>query len=237
MIGGPTHYGHGTDANPREFGILEYPLKECSVESVISHFFSISHNPCRQVPSLRAVPSSEMEPAFHSHRQRKWHRSICLDEADNRLGGGASIRCLCDAGEPSRHLPTRAAPTPFARRCAGRAGELTLGCRATGHVPKSQWCRRQRQARPGSRTTFQVSRQRVFFARKFSLLSTAQKFLPLRGADKVAPCGAGNFLSGAARAKKRLEIMAELNQRGSLRCFRKSRCAKQGLRSNVRTEI
>ena len=130
-------------------------------------------------------------------------------------------------------LPCRRCAHSISRRSAARVGKPAFDAfggarqdvrRRGSGGPKPS---RQRQARPGSRTTFQVSRQRVFFARKFSLLSTAQKFLPLRGADKVAPCGAGNFLSGAARAKKRLEIMAELNQRGSLRCFRKSRCAKQ----------
>ena len=130
-------------------------------------------------------------------------------------------------------LPCRRCAHSISRRSAARVGKPAFDAfggarqdvrRRGSGGPKPS---RQRQARPGSRTTFQVSRQHVFFARKFSLLSTAQKFLPLRGADKVAPCGAGNFLSGAARAKKRLEIMAELNQRGSLRCFRKSRCAKQ----------
>ena len=46
------------------------------------------------------------------------------------------------------------------------------------------------------------------FARKMSLLSAAQNFLPLRGADRIAPCGAGNILDGEARAKKWLEKCA-----------------------------
>ena len=56
---------------------------------------------------------------------------VCLEEAVISSRGGASLRCLYRAGEPSPHLPTRVAPSPFVRRCAARAGELTLGCRAT----------------------------------------------------------------------------------------------------------
>ena len=46
------------------------------------------------------------------------------------------------------------------------------------------------------------------FARKMSLLSAAQNFLPLRGADRMAPCGAGNLFDGEARAQKWLEKCA-----------------------------
>ena len=38
-----------------------------------------------------------------------------------------------------------------------------------------------------------------------SLLSAAKNFLPLRGADRMAPCGAGNLFDGEARAKKWLQ--------------------------------
>ena len=41
-----------------------------------------------------------------------------------------------------------------------------------------------------------------------SLLSAAQNFLPLRGADRMAPCGAGNLFDGEARAQKWLEKCA-----------------------------
>ena len=43
------------------------------------------------------------------------------------------------------------------------------------------------------------------FSRKMSLLSAAQKFPPLRGADRMAPWGAGNLFDGDARAKKWLQ--------------------------------
>ena len=46
------------------------------------------------------------------------------------------------------------------------------------------------------------------FARKMSLLSAAQIFLPLRGANRMAPCGAGNLFDGEARAQKWLEKCA-----------------------------
>ena len=46
------------------------------------------------------------------------------------------------------------------------------------------------------------------FTRKISPLSTAQNFLPLRGADRMAPCGVGNVLDGEARAQKRLQKCA-----------------------------
>ena len=46
------------------------------------------------------------------------------------------------------------------------------------------------------------------FTRNLSLLSGAQNFLPLREADKMAPCGAGNRFDGEARAKKRREKCA-----------------------------
>ena len=75
-----------------------------------------------------------------------------------------------------------------------------------------------------SKMTFQASRQRLLWARKMRFSSLAQNFLPLRGADMVAPCGAGNFLKWGARAKKRLKIVAEQNRRSSSRWFRKSRC-------------
>jgi len=41
-----------------------------------------------------------------------------------------------------------------------------------------------------------------------SLLSAAQNFLPLRGADRMAPCGAGNLFDGEARAQKWLDKCA-----------------------------
>ncbi len=41
-----------------------------------------------------------------------------------------------------------------------------------------------------------------------SLLSAAKNFLPLRGADRMAPCGAGNLFDGEARAKKWLQKCA-----------------------------
>ena len=41
-----------------------------------------------------------------------------------------------------------------------------------------------------------------------SLLSAAKNFLPLRGADRMAPCGAGNLFDGEARAQKWLEKCA-----------------------------
>ena len=53
---------------------------------------------------------------------------VCLEEAVISSRGGASLRCLYRAGEPSRHLPTRVAPSPFARRCAARAGPLSSRC-------------------------------------------------------------------------------------------------------------
>ena len=46
------------------------------------------------------------------------------------------------------------------------------------------------------------------FARKMSLLSAAQIFLPLREANRMAPCGAGNLFDGEARAQKWLEKCA-----------------------------
>ena len=62
-----------------------------------------------------------------------------------------------------------------------------------------------------SKMTFQASRQRplgTIWHTKMSLLSTAQNFHPLRGADRMAPCGAGNLLDGEARAQKWLEKCA-----------------------------
>ena len=53
-----------------------------------------------------------------------------------------------------------------------------------------------------------MRRQPAFFARKMSFLSAAQNFLPLRGADRMAPCGAGNLLDGEARAQKWLDKCA-----------------------------
>ena len=50
-----------------------------------------------------------------------------------------------------------------------------------------------------------MRRQPAFFARKMSLPSAAQNFLPLRGADSMAPCGAGDPLMGEARAQKPLQ--------------------------------
>ena len=41
-----------------------------------------------------------------------------------------------------------------------------------------------------------------------SLLSAAQIFLPLRGADRMAPCGTGNLFDGEARAQKWLDKCA-----------------------------
>ena len=46
------------------------------------------------------------------------------------------------------------------------------------------------------------------FTRNLSLLSAAQNFLPLRGADRIAPCGAGNLFDGEARAQKWLQKCA-----------------------------
>ena len=46
------------------------------------------------------------------------------------------------------------------------------------------------------------------FRTQMNLVKAAQNLLPLRGADVVAPCGAGELLGGEARAQKRLENRA-----------------------------
>ena len=130
---------------------------------------------------------------------RRWRHRVRLDEAVISSAEGASLFGLCEPLSPSPHLPTRVAPPP-SRRCQS----LTTGARGRGSrlVPVSS----------SSLATFKEGLQGApparIFTRKMSLLSAAQNFLPLRGADRMAPCGAGNLFDGEARAQKWLEKCA-----------------------------
>ena len=63
-----------------------------------------------------------------------------------------------------------------------------------------------------------------------------QNFLPLRGADQMAPCGAGNFFGGEARAQKWLEkcVRAESTQLVALDSKIKARCANAAGNTSAR---
>ena len=127
-------------------------------------------------------------------RLGRWSHRVRLDEAVISSAEGATLFGLCEPLSPSRHLPTRVPPPP-SRRCQS----LTTGARG-------RWSSRLVPVSSSSLATFKEGLQGApparIFARKMSLLSAAQNFLPLRGADRMAPCGAGNLFDGEARGKK-----------------------------------
>ena len=148
---------------------------------------------------------------------RRWRHRVRLDEAVISSAEGGTLFGLCEPLSPSRHLPTRVAP-PLSRRCQS----LTTGARG-------RWSSRLVPVSSSSLATFKEGLQGApparIFARKMSLLSAAQNFLPLRGADKMAPCGAGNLFDREGRAKKSCRnIVLALNRRGSSRWSRESSC-------------
>ena len=139
-------------------------------------------------------------PQAHVASSRRWRHRVRLDEAVISSAEGARFSGLCEPLSPSPHLPTRVAPPP-SRRCQS----LTTGARG-------RWSSRLVPVSSSSLATFKEGLQGApparIFARKMSLLSAAQNFLPLRGADRMAPCGAGNLFDGEARAQKWLEKCA-----------------------------
>ena len=114
--------------------------------------------------------------------------------------------------DTSRHLPTRVAPSPFARRCRGAPCQTDACVLSAGAGACGRWSSRLVPVSSSSLATFKEGLQGApparIFARKMSLLSAAQIFLPLRGANRMAPCGAGNLFDGEARAQKWLEKCA-----------------------------
>ena len=62
------------------------------------------------------------------------------------------------------------------------------------------------------------------FARKMDLLSAAQKFLPLRGADGMGLAAQETFLTGMRAQKSGCKSVLAQNRRGPSRWSRKSRC-------------
>ena len=155
---------------------------------------------------------------------QRWHHRLRLGEAVISSRGGATLFGLCEPLSPSLHLPARVAPPP-SRRCSRsqvvRTQQVSKAVPAAASGPA-----RFKNGLPGELPG-------RILARKMSILSTAQNFLPLRGADKVAPCGAGNFNKGGG-AKQRLEIVAELNRRGSLRCYLFPKIEVRQAKSSVR---
>ena len=163
-------------------------------------FFQEWTHPCRRGSPLAQPTNLPCAPQALVAGSRRWRHRVRLDEAVISSAEGATLFGLCEPLSPSPHLPTRVAPPP-SRRCQS----LTTGALAAGGQGSS---RRRLPACPPSRRASKVRRQPAFFTRKMSLPSAAQHFLPLRGADSMAPCGAGNLLDGEARAQKWLEKCA-----------------------------
>ena len=88
-------------------------------------------------------------------RPPKLHQRVRLEKAHLRPVGGASIRGLYLAGEPSVHLGARVAPTPFLRAAARRAWpgspvrafhrQMFLG-RGAGGQKQSKWTRSSKKS-------------------------------------------------------------------------------------------
>ena len=157
--------------------------------------------PTRSPLAIQAKPSNlPCAPQALVASSRRWRHRVRLDEAVISSAEGATLFGLCEPLSPSGHLRTRVAPPP-SRRCQS----LTTGARG-------RWSSRLVPVSSSSLATFKEGLQGApparIFARKMSLLSAAQNFLPLRGADRMAPCGAGNLFDGEARAQKWLEKCA-----------------------------
>ena len=104
-------------------------------------------------------------------------------------------------------------PAPPGTRCNPTVSALPVAHHS--RRARGRWSRLVPALHPASSSslaTFKESLQGApparIFARKLSLLGAAQNFLPLRGADRMAPCGAGNLLEGEARAQKWLQKCA-----------------------------
>ena len=155
-------------------------------------------------------------PQAHVASSRRWRHRVRLDEAVISSAEGARFSGLCEPLSPSAHLRTRVAPPP-SRRCQS----LTTGARG-------RWSSRLVPVSSSSLAIFKEGLQGApparIFARKMSLLSAAQNFLPLRGADRLAPCGAETFLTGRRARKSGWKSVLAQNRRGSSRSSRKSRC-------------
>ena len=163
-------------------------------------FFQEWTNSCRRRSPLAKPSNLPCAPQALVAGSRRWRRRVRLDEAVISSAEGARFSGLCEPLSPSAHLRTRVAPPP-SRRCQS----LTTGARG-------RWSSRLVPVSSSSLATFKEGLQGApparIFARKMSLLSAAQIFLPLRGANRMAPCGAGNLFDGEARAQKWLEKCA-----------------------------
>ena len=169
-------------------------------ESLYRTFFQEWTNSCRQGSPLAKPSNLPCATKALVASSRRWRHRVRLDEAVISSAEGATLFGLCEPLSPSGHLRTRVAPPP-SRRCQS----LTTGARG-------RWSSRLVPVSSSSLATFKEGLQGApparIFARKMSLLSAAQNFLPLRGADRMAPCGAGNLFDGEARAQKWLEKCA-----------------------------
>ena len=100
---------------------------------------------------------------------------------------------------------------PDTSRHALQAHRLSAATVAHRWRTRGRWSRLVSKASSSLATFKECLRgapQPALFTRKISRLSAAQNFLPLRGADRMAPCGAGNVLDGEARAQKWLQKCA-----------------------------
>ena len=139
-------------------------------------FFQDWTNSCRRGSPLAKPSNLPCAPQAHVASSRRWRHRVRLDEAVISSAEGARFSGLCEPLSPSGHLRTRVAPPP-SRRCQS----LTTGARG-------RWSSRLVPVSSSSLATVKEGLQGApparIFARKMSLLSAAQIFLPLRGADR-----------------------------------------------------
>ena len=140
-------------------------------------FFQEWTNSCRQGSPLAQPTNLPCAPQPLVAGSRRWRHRVRLDEAVISSAEGATLFGLCEPLSPSPHLPTRVAPPP-SRRCQS----LTTGARG-------RWSSRLVPVSSSSLATFKEGLQGApparIFARKMSLPSAAQNFLPLCGADRI----------------------------------------------------
>ena len=123
---------------------------------------------------------------------RRWRHRVRLDEAVISSRGGVRFFCLPEPLSPSGHLRARVPPPLFWRCQSLTGGAHTAGDQCCpGVVFQPGHLQGGLQGAPPAR----------IFTRKMGLLSAAQNFLPLRGANKVAPLRRRKLFEGGGARK------------------------------------
>ena len=147
---------------------------------------------CRRAPPLAPPTNLSCAPQPLVAGSRRWRHRVRLDEAVISSRGGVRFFCLPEPLSPSGHLRARV-PPPLFWRCQS----LTGGARTAGDQ-----CCPGVVFQPGHlQGGLQGAPPARIFTRKMGLLSAAQNFLPLRGANKVAPLRRRKLFEGGGRAK------------------------------------